>query len=153
MIPANKKVSFTDVPQSLTNQIEQTLSKTKSESLESEKKQSTPDREVKAAEKPAVTQVNSTAETKINEKPKENAESSVIIEENRSKAAVEKKKNDRNGQINICIPPEIKTEWKLLFTKNNVNITQGIIFAVEHLRNEIENGNAILTVGGVIRKN
>ena len=37
MIPANKKVSFTDVPPSLTNQIEQTLSKTKSESLESEK--------------------------------------------------------------------------------------------------------------------
>ena len=103
-----------------------------------------------AAEKPAVIQVNSTAETKINEKPKENAESSIvsaIIEENRSKPTLEKKKNDRNGQINICIPPEIKTEWKLLFTKNNVNITQGIIFAVEHLRNEIENGNAILTVG------
>ena len=153
MIPANKKVSFTDVPPSLTNQIEQTLSKTKSESLESEKKQSTPDIEVKAAEKPVVPQVNSTAETKVNEKPKENAESSVIIEENRSKPALEKKKNDRNGQINICIPPEIKTEWKLLFTKNNVNITQGIIFAVEHLRNEIENGNAILTVGGVIKKN
>ena len=153
MIPANKKVSFTDVPPNLSNQIEQTLSKTKNESLESEKKQSTPDIEVKAAEKSAVTQVNLSAETKVNEKPKENAESSIIIEENRSKLALEKKKNDRNGQINICIPPEIKTEWKLLFTKNNVNITQGIIFAVEHLRNEIENGNAILTVGGVIRKN
>lgn len=62
------------------------------------------------------------------------------------------KKSARNGQINICVPPEVKTEWKLLFTASNVNITQGIIFAIEHLKNEIENGEAILTVGGVIKK-
>ena len=67
-------------------------------------------------------------------------------------APVKPKKNDRNGQINICVPPETKIDWKVLFAKNNVNITQGIIFAVEHLKNEIENGEVMLTVGGVIKK-
>lgn len=62
------------------------------------------------------------------------------------------KKQNREGQINICIPPEIKTEWKVLFASCNVNMTQGITFAIEHLKHEIDNGEAILTIGGVISK-
>lgn len=129
MIPANKKVSFTEVPAGLTNQLSQTFST--------------------GDEEPVETPV----ETKVQAKP--------VVEENKSEiktvtktseTKTSTKKNDRPGQINICLPPEIKTEWKLLFTKNNVNITQGIIFAVEHLKNEIEKGEAILTVGGVISK-
>lgn len=129
MIPANKKVSFTEVPAGLTNQLSQTFATNdegaKETSVET-KVQAKTVVEEKSAEIKTVTKV---AETKTGTK-----------------------KNDRPGQINICLPPEIKTEWKLLFTKNNVNITQGIIFAVEHLKNEIEKGEAILTVGGVISK-
>ena len=113
MIPASKKVNFTEVPAGLTNQLSQTFS------------------------------TDEEAEIPI----KEEIQTVTKVE-----AAKGSKKNDRPGQINICIPLEIKTDWKLLFTKNNVNITQGIIFAVEHLKNEIEKGEAILTVGGVISK-
>lgn len=125
MIPASKKVSFTEVPAGLTNQLSQTFSTADEETTE-------------AAVKTVKTQ--------------EKTELIKTVTKTEEKAASTTKKNDRPGQINICLPPEIKTEWKLLFTKNNVNITQGIIFAVEHLKNEIENGEAILTVGGVISK-
>ncbi len=129
MIPASKKVSFTEVPAGLTNQLSQTFSTNDEEPKE------TP------------------VETKVQAKPvveEKKAEIKTVTKEPETKSTP--KKNDRPGQINICLPPEIKTEWKLLFTKNNVNITQGIIFAVEHLKNEIEKGEAILTVGGVISK-
>ena len=129
MIPANKKVSFTEVPAGLTNQLSQTFATNDGGAKE------TP------------------VETKVQAKPvveEKNAEIKTVTKVAETKTGT--KKNDRPGQINICLPPEIKTEWKLLFTKNNVNITQGIIFAVEHLKNEIEKGEAILTVGGVISK-
>lgn len=129
MIPANKKVSFTEVPAGLTNQLSQTFA-TNDEG---------------AKETPVETKVQ--AKTVVEEK---RAEIQTVTKVAETKTGT--KKNDRPGQINICLPPEIKTEWKLLFTKNNVNITQGIIFAVEHLKNEIEKGEAILTVGGVISK-
>ena len=121
MIPASKKVSFTDVPESLTNQLAQTLTKPE---------------ESEVVETPEVKEV-----VEIKEKPK-------------PAPALEKavKKQDREGQINICVPPEVKKEWKILFTKNNLNITKGIIFAIEHLRQEIENDEVVLTVGGVIKK-
>ena len=121
MIPASKKVSFTDVPESLTNQLAQTLTKPE---------------EPEVIETPEVKEV-----VEIKEKPK-------------PAPALEKavKKQDREGQINICVPPEVKKEWKILFTKNNLNITKGIIFAIEHLRQEIENDEVVLTVGGVIKK-
>lgn len=121
MIPASKKVSFTDVPESLTNQLAQTL--TKPEEPEIVEAPETKEAfEIKEESKPVLTQ----------EKPV--------------------KKQDREGQINICVPPEVKKEWKILFTKNNLNITKGIIFAIEHLRQEIENDEVVLTVGGVIKK-
>lgn len=129
MIPANKKVSFTEVPAGLTNQLSQTFA-TNDEG---------------ARETPVETKVQ--AKTVVEEK---SAEIKTVTKVAETKTGT--KKNDRPGQINICLPPEIKTEWKLLFTKNNVNITQGIIFAVEHLKSEIEKGEAILTVGGVISK-
>ena len=129
MIPANKKVSFTEVPAGLTNQLSQTFATN----------------EEGARETPVETKVQ--AKTAVDEK---SAEIKTVTKVAETKTGT--KKNDRPGQINICLPPEIKTEWKLLFTKNNVNITQGIIFAVEHLKNEIEKGEAILTVGGVISK-
>ena len=129
MIPANKKVSFTEVPAGLTNQLSQTFA-TNDEG---------------AKETPVETKVQ--AKTVVEEK---SAAIKTVTKVAETKSGT--KKNDRPGQINICLPPEIKTEWKLLFTKNNVNITQGIIFAVEHLKNEIEKGEAILTVGGVISK-
>ena len=129
MIPANKKVSFTEVPAGLTNQLSQTFATN----------------DGGAKETPVETKVQ--AKTVVEEK---SAEIKTVTKVAETKTGT--KKNDRPGQINICLPPEIKTEWKLLFTKNNVNITQGIIFAVEHLKNEIEKGEAILTVGGVISK-
>ena len=127
MIPANKKKSYTEIPESLSNQLKSTFT---SESVE----------EVKSE-----TQILTASEVprKKNEEIK-----TVTFSEEPKKA----KKSDRNGQINICVPQETKTDWKVLFAKNNVNITQGIIFAVEHLKNEIEKGEVILTVGGVISK-
>ncbi len=127
MIPAEKKVSFTEIPAGLANQLSQTFS---TADTEGEKVQPQIESSVSVQKIQTVTNEAEKSET--------------------TKSAG--KKNDRPGQINICLPPEIKTEWKLLFTKNNVNITQGIIFAVEHLKNEIESGQAILTVGGVISK-
>lgn len=121
MIPASKKVSFTDVPESLTNQLAQTLTK---------------------PEEPEIFQAPETKEAveiKATPEPVQAPEKPV-------------KKQDREGQINICVPPEVKKEWKILFTKNNLNITKGIIFAIEHLRQEIENDEVVLTVGGVIKK-
>lgn len=127
MIPANKKKSYTELPESLSNQLKSTFT---TESVE-EVKSETP---IQAA-------------SKVTNKKDEEI-TTVTISEEPKKA----KKTDRNGQINICVPPETKTDWKVLFAKNNVNITQGIIFAVEHLKNEIEKGEVILTVGGVISK-
>ena len=144
MIPANKKVKFTELPDGLTNQLEKTLGNAEAP------------QENKSEEVPVKTKDDSLP-PKINE---EAVKESQIAKENENEEASiktvtktsEKKKNDRAGQINICVPPETKTEWKILFAKNNVNITQGIIFAVEHLKNEIEKNEAVLTVGGVISK-
>ena len=121
MIPASKKVSFTDVPESLTNQLAQTLTKPEEPEI------------VQAPETKEAVEIKATPE------PVQAPEKPV-------------KKQDREGQINICVPPEVKKEWKILFTKNNLNITKGIIFAIEHLRQEIENDEVVLTVGGVIKK-
>lgn len=125
MIPASKKKSFTELPESLTDQLKSTFN---NESLSTPSEQSTAE--------PAQTEIKEEIQTVTNPEPE-----------------VKPKRNDRNGQINICVPPETKTDWKVLFTKSNVNITQGIIFAVEHLKNEIERGEVMLTVGGVIKKN
>lgn len=131
MIPANKNRSYTEVPASLTNQLEQTFGSN-----------SAP---VGSAVKPRQTE-------EIRTEEKEAVQAAVKVEPKKAEEKSSAKKNDRNGQINICVPPETKIDWKVLFAKNNVNITQGIIFAVEHLKNEIENGEVILTVGGVISK-
>lgn len=61
-------------------------------------------------------------------------------------------KKGRESQINFAVPLEIKTKWKVLFAKNNVKMTQGLIFAMEHLIQEIDDGEVILTVGGVMKK-
>ncbi len=91
--------------------------------------------------------------TKKEEKQiKENCEIKTVTKTPEIKTVKEQKKKDRDGQINICVPPEIKTQWKLLFTANNVTMTQGIIFAIEHLKHEIDKGDVLLTVGGVIDK-
>lgn len=58
----------------------------------------------------------------------------------------------REGQINFSVPLEIKTKWKILFAKSNVKMTQGLIFAMEHLIQEIDDGEVVLTVGGVMKK-
>ena len=128
MIPANKKRSYTDLPESLNNQLKTTFNSTTST------EEATPAPE---------SNVSNTLEKEVSEE---------IKTVTKSDFPAKPKKNDRNGQINICVPPETKTDWKVLFAKNNVNITQGIIFAVEHLKNEIEKGEAVLTVGGVIKK-
>lgn len=72
-------------------------------------------------------------------------EEPVITEDN-----IEKK--GREGQINFAVPLDIKIKWKVLFAKSNVKMTQGLIFAMEHLIQEIENGEVVLTVGGVMKK-
>jgi len=127
MIPANKKKSYTEIPESLSNQLKSTFTTESAEVVKSE------------------SQIQAESEVP---NPNEKKLKTVTISEEPKKS----KKADRNGQINICVPPETKTDWKVLFAKNNVNITQGIIFAVEHLKNEIEKGEVILTVGGVISK-
>ena len=132
MIPANKKKSFTELPEGLSNQLKSTFS-TPEVTAKSEPIEQIPpsvSAEKKEAAVPEIKTVTKSGES----------------------ALVKTKKNDRNGQINICVPPETKTDWKVLFAKSNVNITQGIIFAVEHLKNEIEKGEVMLTVGGVIQK-
>ena len=68
----------------------------------------------------------------------------VIIEE--------PKKNYRQVQINFALPEEVKTNWKILCDKNHINLKQGITFAMEHLIQEIENNEFILTIGGVMKK-
>jgi|GEM_PF-4721390 hypothetical protein len=127
MIPANKKKSYTEIPESLSNQLKSTFTTESAEVVKSE------------------SQIQAESEVP---NPNEKKLKTVTISEEPKKS----KKADRNGQINICVPQETKTDWKVLFAKNNVNITQGIIFAVEHLKNEIEKGEVILTVGGVISK-
>jgi hypothetical protein len=131
MIPASKKKSFTELPEGLSNQLKSTFS-TEITSEPEPIEQTPPSVPADKKEAPV-------AEVKTVTKKDE-------------PAPVKPKKNDRNGQINICVPPETKTDWKVLFAKSNVNITQGIIFAVEHLKNEIEKGEVMLTVGGVIKK-
>lgn len=128
MIPANKKKSYTELPESLSNQLKTTFNSTL------------------ASEEARTTLENEVSEYSVKTKTEE------IKTVTKSETPAKTKKKDRNGQINICVPSETKTAWKVLFAKNNVNITQGIIFAVEHLKNEIEKGEAVLTVGGVIKK-
>ena len=131
MIPANKKKSFTEIPEGLSNQLKSTFStEITSESETNEKTPPSDPVEKKEAITPEIKTITKTEDL----------------------APIKVKKNDRNGQINICVPPETKTDWKVLFAKSNVNITQGIIFAVEHLKNEIDKGEVMLTVGGVIQK-
>ena len=132
MIPANKKKSFTELPEGLSNQLKSTFS--------------TP--EVTAEPEP----IEQTPPSAHVEKKEASAPEIKTVTKTEDPAPIKAKKNDRNGQINICVPPETKTDWKVLFAKSNVNITQGIIFAVEHLKNEIEKGEVMLTVGGVIQK-
>lgn len=62
------------------------------------------------------------------------------------------KKNYRQAQINFALPEEIKTNWKILCDQNHINLKQGITFAMEHLIQEIENEEVILTIGGVMKK-
>lgn len=126
MIPrskSDKKTSYTAVPESLGEQLAQTFSKNDNVTAEELTAQAEPVQQEIKSEQPDNTQKISTS-----------------------------KKQNREGQINICIPPEIKTEWKVLFASCNVNMTQGITFAIEHLKHEIDNGEAILTIGGVISK-
>ena len=132
MIPANKKKSFTELPEGLSNQLKSTF------------------RTEIFSEPEPIEQTFSSVSVEKKETPVTEIKTVTKSEE---PAPVKTKKNDRNGQINICVPPETKTDWKILFAKSNVNITQGIIFAVEHLKNEIEKGEVMLTVGGVIKKN
>ena len=47
---------------------------------------------------------------------------------------------------------EVKTNWKILCDKNHINLKQGITFAMEHLIQEIENDEVMLTIGGVMKK-
>ena len=131
MIPANKKKSFTDLPEGHSNQLKSTFST-----------------EIISEPEP----VEQTPPSAPIDKKENSAPEITTVTKTEEPAPVKPKKNDRNGQINICVPPETKIDWKVLFAKNNVNITQGIIFAVEHLKNEIENGEVMLTVGGVIKK-
>lgn len=130
MIPrskSEKKNSYTAVPDSLGQQLAQTFSKNEEDTTEEFSVQNEPERQ-------------DIKEENITEQPQDKQKVSAA------------KKQNREGQINICIPPEIKTEWKVLFASCNVNMTQGITFAIEHLKHEIDNGEAILTIGGVISK-
>lgn len=65
---------------------------------------------------------------------------------------VEPKKRDRQGQINFSVPEDVKEKWKILCVKSHINLKQGITFAMEHLIQEIEDGEMMLTVGGVMKK-
>ena len=141
MIPKSKKTSFTSLPSSLTEQIEQTFSNSASTQKKSE-----------------TSPLNSTEQTadkitapSIQPVP-ELAKPAVKITETAETSSGTKgaKKQNRDGQINICVPPEIKTEWKVLFTSCNVNMTQGITFAIEHLKREIAEREVTLSIGGVI---
>lgn len=143
MIPRNKKTSYTSVPESLTQQLKETFS----DNTSADEKTSAAAEEVKTTNEESQKASPVKAVLKKEENPLETQKKSSI-EENKSLS----KKQDRNGQINICIPPEIKTEWKVLFASCNVNMTQGITFAIEHLKQEIANGDVMLTIGGVIPK-
>ena len=124
MIPrskSDKKTSYTAVPDSLGEQLAQTFSKNDNVTAE----------ELAAQAEPVQQEIKSEQS------------------DNTQKISTSKKQN-REGQINICIPPEIKTEWKVLFASCNVNMTQGITFAIEHLKREIAEGEVTLSIGGVI---
>lgn len=71
----------------------------------------------------------------------------VVVEE-----VIIPKKRDRQGQINFSIPDDIKVNWKVLCDKNHLTLKQGITFAMEHLIQEIEDGEVLLTIGGVMKK-
>lgn len=64
----------------------------------------------------------------------------------------EPKKNYRSSQINFALPDDVKEAWRILCVKSHINLKQGITFAMEHLIQEIEDGEVTLTVGGVMKK-
>lgn len=64
----------------------------------------------------------------------------------------EPKEKGRRGQVNFTVPDNVKVNWKVVCDKNHVTLKQGLTFAMEHLIQEIEDGEVILTVGGVMKK-
>lgn len=57
----------------------------------------------------------------------------------------------KKSQINMNLPKAVKEEWKALFAAKSVTLTQGISFAVEHLKEELQHGDVVLTIGGITR--
>ena len=129
MIPKSKKKTYTDLPEGLSSQLQTALT--------------SPDPQSDSKTQQQKTAVPSSGQTLTSGKS---------LQEEPSTSAEDKNPKNRHGQINICVPSSTKLDWKILFARNSVSITQGIIFAVEHLKDEIERGEAVLTVGGVIRK-
>lgn len=78
--------------------------------------------------------------------------SQTLTKEEPESRVEQPKKNIRAAQINFALPEDIKTNWKILCDKNHINLKQGITFAMEHLIQEIENDEVLLTIGGVMKK-
>lgn len=129
MIPKSKKKTYTDLPEGLSSQLQTAFT--------------SPDPQSDSKTQQQKTAGHSSGQTLTSGKS---------LQEDTSASAEDRNPKNRNGQINICVPSSTKLDWKILFARNSVSITQGIIFAVEHLKDEIERGEAVLTVGGVIRK-
>lgn len=93
-------------------------------------------------------------ETKVpvSEGAEDKKENTTVASEE-SKTDVEKKPaKQKEEQINIKLPADVKIKWRKFFMDSNINITQGIIFAVENLIKEVDEGETTLTRGGVYKK-
>lgn len=77
---------------------------------------------------------------------------SATLSKTEEKIIEEPKKRERSSQVNLILPEDVKTNWKILADKNHLNMKQLITFAMEHLIQEIEDNDVILTVGGVMKK-
>lgn len=105
-------------------------------------------------------QVSQTRIQEINEAAKTEEDTKNTIpstqiqknEETVSAAVIDKPVKAKEEQINFKIPQDVKLKWKKFFIENNINITQGIIFAVENLIQEVADGESTLTIGGVYKK-
>lgn len=115
-------------------------------------------------EKVDLNQVSQTRIQEITEAAKTEEETKLTTEAAKPTAApvkavepapapvIEKPVKQKEEQINFKLPQDVKIKWKKFFIENNINITQGIIFAVENLIQEVTDGEATLTMGGVYKK-
>jgi len=56
------------------------------------------------------------------------------------------------GRICIRVPSETKKEWEDLFNSKGISMTQGLLYAMGHLIDDLKRNAAELSISGVTRR-